>query len=312
VYSRRYFGKFALGAIPVSAAFARISSTVHGVQIGLAGFSLNGLPRKGILDTIVKTMVDIGLGDCLLFAPSTEPAELADRARPARGAGGRAPLSPEQAAAVEELRQWRLSVPLDYYKAIRKKFNDAGIEISGFDAALGASPSDEELARACAVTKALGARFMMTPLPRSMAKRLAPIAGRQGVKVGLQGRPNLNATDPDAISKPRDYEEAVALSKNFGTSIDVGDATAGGYDAFKFVQDYHAHVFALNLKDRTKAGLSVPWGEGDSHIKEILQLIRDKKYPIRCYIDCEYATAPGGSRIADVKRCFEYAKAALA
>jgi sugar phosphate isomerase/epimerase len=308
-----------LGALPVSAAFARISSKVHGVQLGLAGFSLNGLPRQGILDAIVKSMVDIGLGDCLLFAPSTEPAELADRARPARGAGApargggaRAPLSPEQAAAVEELRQWHLSVPLDYYKAIRKKFNDAGIEISGFDSSLGASPSDEELTKACAVTRALGATFMMTPLPRPVARRLAPIAEKHGVKVGLQGRPNLKATDPDAISKPQDYEQAVALSKNFGTSIDVGDATAGGFDALKFVQDYHAHAFALNLKDRTKAGLSVPWGEGDSHIKEILQLIRDKKYPIRCYLDCEYATAPGGSRIADVKRCFEYAKAALA
>ena len=29
------------------------------------------------------------------------------------------------------------------------------------------------------------------------------------------------------------------------------------------------------------------------------------------YVDCDYATAPGGSRVADVKKCVEYARAAL-
>jgi hypothetical protein len=56
----------------------------------------------------------------------------------------------------------------------------------------------------------------------------------------------------------------------------------------------------------------MPWGQGDSRIKEILQLVRDKKYPIRCYIDCDYATAEGTTRVADVKRCMEFARAALA
>jgi sugar phosphate isomerase/epimerase len=104
----------------------------------------------------------------------------------------------------------------------------------------------------------------------------------------------------------------MGYSKNFGSSIDVGDATGGGWDAFKFIQDTHSRVLSLNLKDKTKAGVSMPWGEGDARIKDILQLIRDKKYDIRCYIDCDYATAPGGSRVDDIKRCFDYAKAALA
>jgi sugar phosphate isomerase/epimerase len=55
--------------------------------------------------------------------------------------------------------------------------------------------------------------------------------------------------------------------------------------------------------------VSVPWGEGDTPIKEILRLVRDSKYPIRCYIDCDYKTT---DRPADVKRSFGYAKAALA
>jgi sugar phosphate isomerase/epimerase len=337
MYSRRQLGKLAMATLPAMHALGKISSKLHGVQMGVAGYSYNTLPRQGLLDVIVKSMAESGIGDCLLFAPSTEPVELADKARPASGGGiafggaggsgaqgrgggrgasgrggGRGPMTPEQAAAVEALHQWHLTVPLDYYKGIRKKFTDAGLKINSFDASLGTTTSDEDLNRACEVTKTLGAHFMMVAVPRSVAKRLAPIAEKHEIKVGLQGRPNMNSTDPDVMAKPADFEEAMGYSKNFGTSIDVGDATGGGWDAIQFIRDTHDRVFALNLKDRTQAGVSMPWGQGDTHIKEMLQLIRDKKYPILCYIDCDYATEEGGSRVADVKRCFEFANAALA
>jgi len=65
----------------------------------------------------------------------------------------------------------------------------------------------------------------------------------------------------------------------------------------------------IYLKDRRKDRVSVPWGEGDTPIKEILRLVRDSKFPIRCYIDCDYKTT---DRPTDVKRSFGYAKATLA
>jgi sugar phosphate isomerase/epimerase len=342
MYTRRDIGKAALAGLPLASALVpamasamkKINSKFRGVQMGVAGYSYNMLPRQGLLDVITKSMVDFGIGECLLFAPSTEPVDLADKARPARGggvglgggrgasggrggsggrgAGGRGPVSPEQAAALEALRQWHLTVPLDYYAAIRKKFADDGLEINSFDATLGNTTADEDLNRACEVTKALGAKFMMCAVPRSVAKRIAPLAEKHNIEVAFQGRPNINSTDPDTMAKPSDFQEAMGYSKNFGTSIDVGDATGGGWDALKFVQDTHSRVFALNLKDRTKANVSVPWGQGDTRIKDILQLVRDKKYPIRCYIDCDFATAEGTTRLADIQRCMEFAKAALA
>jgi sugar phosphate isomerase/epimerase len=75
------------------------------------------------------------------------------------------------------------------------------------------------------------------------------------------------------------------------------------------VKDRLDRIAVIYLKDRRKDRVSVPWGEGDTPIKEILRLVRDSKYPIRCYIDCDYKTA---DRPADVKRSFGYAKAALA
>jgi sugar phosphate isomerase/epimerase len=91
-------------------------------------------------------------------------------------------------------------------------------------------------------------------------------------------------------------------------SFDIGDATAGGYDALKFVEDHHDKIVLLYLKDRRKNGEKVPFGEGDAPIKQVLRLVRDRKYPIPFYIDCDYSTS---NRPADVKGSFEYAKAAL-
>jgi sugar phosphate isomerase/epimerase len=135
------------------------------------------------------------------------------------------------------------------------------------------------------------------------------MAERHDLLVGLQGIPTMHPTNPDQIAKPENYEEGVAPSKNFRITIDIGDAVGGGYDALKFVQDHHERIFQLFLKDRTKAGVSVPWGEGDTPIAAILKLIREQRWPIRGYIDNDYKSTL--SRAEDVKRSFAYAKRVL-
>ena len=305
MYTRRQISKLALAGLPLAAA-AKVASKIHGVEIGVAAYSYNTLPREGLLDVILHSMTDSQLGDCLLYAPATEPVDLADKARPR--VRGRGPVDP---AALEALRQWHLKVPLSFYTAIRKRFADAGLDFATYEPSFVWPVQDEDIDKACQVTKALGAKYLAEAFTKSVAKRVAPISDKYGIKVAFQGRPFF-VTDPDAMKKPADFEEAFSYSKNFGSSIDTGDATAGGWDVLKFIEDTHDRVFSLNLKDRTKAGVSVPWGQGDSRLKEILQLIRNKKYPGRCYIDCDYATAEGGSRLADIQRCYDFAKNALA
>ncbi len=275
-------------------AFAakKMDSVVRGVQFGLQTyvFSGIGLPQESILDVVVKSMVESGLGECDLFAPLVTPAEISART-PAR----------------EEIAKWRMSVSLDYFRAIRKKFNDAGIEIYGLSGFPGST--EEELNRTFEIAEAFGARLVTLGVTLSAAKRVIPFAEKRNFRVGIQGRPDMSVTNPDVIAKPENYEEAMSLSKSYWMSLDVGDATGGGYDSLKFVAEHHDRIALIYLKDRRKDRLSVPWGEGDTPLREILRLIRDRKYPIRCYVDCDYKTA---DRPADVKRSFEFAKAALA
>jgi sugar phosphate isomerase/epimerase len=298
--------------MPAMAA-KKINSAVHGVQFGLQSyvFSGIGLPQNGLLDVVIKSMVESRLGECDLYAPLVEPAELWDRIRAGGAAGPGVAAAPEAAAARTQARadlaKWRTSVSLDYFRAIRKKFEDAGIAIYGLSGFPGSN--EEELSRTFDIAEAFGARLITLGFGLSAAKRLAPLTEKRRFRVGIQGNPNMYATNPDAIAKPENFAEAVSLSKSYWISLDIGDATGGGWvDCPKFVEAHHDRIALLYLKDRRKDRVSVPWGEGDTPVKEVVRLIREKKYPIRCYIDCDYKTA---NRPADVKRSFDYAKAAL-
>ena len=291
MYTRRQFGRAALAAVPLSLMGAKIESRIRGVQFGLQSYSFNGLPLEGILDVVIASMVDTGLGECEIWSPLIEPPELVRHLRAAPDAG-------QRAQAQAEIGKWSLSVSLEHFRQIRRKFEDAGITITAFSANPGSS--DEELNRTFEIAKALGAGIVTLSSPLSIARRVAPIAERHDLLVGLQGIPTMHPTNPDQIARPENYEEGAALSKNFRITIDIGDAVGGGIDALKFVRDHHDRIFQLFLKDRTKAGVSVPWGEGDTPIAAILQLIRDRKWPIRGYIDNDYKSPL--SRAEDVKR----------
>jgi len=301
MHSRRRFGRALLAGVPLALMASKIESRIGGVQFGLQSYSFNGLPLEGILDVVIGSMVDTGLGECEIWSPLIEPPDLVRKIRGAADAGRRA-------SARAELDHWRLAVSLDHFRAIRRKFADAGIRITAFSASPG--PMDEDLNRTFEIGKALGVEIITVASPLSVARRLAPLAERHNLMVGLQGIPTMHPADTDQIATPENYEEGVALSRNFRITIDIGDAVGGGYDALKFVQDHHQRIYQLFLKDRTKAGVSVPWGQGDTPIAAILRLIRDQKWPIRGYIDNDYKSPL--TRAEDVKNSFAFAKRVLA
>ncbi len=326
MYTRREFGRFALGAIQYAGlqrplamlgAETRSDGMIGGVRIGLESYSLSTLPHDAIVDTMIRVMVEMGLREGSVNDATLQPADLAERLRLARGNGGQGrTLSAEQQAAVTEannaLKQWKATVSLDYFKDVRRKFNGAGLDINAFfPGGMTANSTDAELERNCDIAKALGAKVIISMMPKSAAKRFAPMAEKNDLRVGFAGRPSGTSTDPDLIMVPADYLEVVGYSKNYGIDLDTGDATAGGFDVMPFLREHHDKFVSLHLKDRKKDKTSVPWGEGDSPVREALLLIQEKKYPIMGYIDCDYPTAPGGDRVADVKKCLAYAKSVL-
>jgi sugar phosphate isomerase/epimerase len=306
MYSRRDFGKLALAGLPLSTlalnGAPRINSRINGVLIGAQSYSFRDLS----LDDASKAMADIGLGSCELFAPHIE--HMGSPAIPAHGGPPRRDPAARKAQE-EETRKWRLTAPMSEFKEVRKKFDDAGIALVGYNYSFRDNFSDEEIDRGFQMAKALGVDVITASSTVSVAKRVAPYADKYRIKVAFHGHSNIK--DPNEFAKPESFAEALKMSKQFRINLDIGHFTAAGYDPVSYIQEQHNNIVLLHLKDRKKnEGANVPWGEGDTPIRQVLTLLKDKKYPIPALIEYEYKGE--GTSPEEVRKCFEYCKKALA
>ncbi len=336
MYSRRDFGKLALVGLPMSLAFelgARGDSKVNGVRIGVQSYSFRNLP----LDDAIKAMTSIGIGECELFSGHVEPRP---QGGPGGGGGARPPQGPQPAGGPpasgppsqgpppplppprqmtpemqearrkqqEETRKWRLTVPLDHFKDIRKKFDAAGIKLQAYNLSFNDSFNDEEIDRGFLMAKALGVKLITASSTVKSAKRVAPFADKHKIMVAMHGHSNI--TDPNEFATPDSFAQALAMSKYFAVNLDIGHFFAAGFDPVDYLSKHHDRITNLHLKDRKKDnGPNTPWGEGDTPIKPVLQLLKQKKWDIPANIEYEYR---GQDTVAEVRKCVQYIKGALA
>jgi len=301
--SRRRFGGLLLAGFALPRA---LDSVVSGVRLGVQTYSFREMPRapdQDHVDTIIKAMTECGLTECELFAPQVEPQFPAGRGQ--RGA----PPSPEAVKAREDLRKWRLETSLDHFREIKKKFASAGISIYAYNYSPNPSYTDAEIDRGFEMTRALGADIITASTTLDVAKRIKPFAEKHKMVVSMHGHSNI--TDPNEFATPASFAAAMALSPFFKINLDIGHFTAANFDALAYLRDQHANITNLHLKDRRKnQGDNMPWGQGETPIREVLQLLKKEQWPIRAYIEYEYRG--GGSPVDEVKKCYAYARSALA
>ena len=284
MYTRRDFAKLAVAGAPAAAwAARRIDSTIRGVQLGAQTYSFRDLPLEGA----IQAMAAVGLGDCEVYSPHVEPK--LDR---------------------EALRQWRLTVPLGFMQAARKKFDDAGIDVSAYNLSFHDDFTDAEIDRGFQLSKAFGVNLITSSSTLSVAPRLVPYAGKYQMTVAFHGHADIK--DPNQFAKPESFDRAMAMSKRFLVNLDIGHFTAAGYDPVEYIQAHHDKIVILHLKDRNRNDqvANLPWGQGQTPIRQVLQLLRDRKWPIKAFIEYEYQGKDDS--VTEVKRCFEYCKDALA
>jgi len=215
---------------------------------------------------------------------------------------------PSDPAAV---KQWRTSVPLDEFRRIRKKFDDAGIVLSAYTYGLRSNFTDAEIAHAFEMTKALGVDTLNTSANVSMASRIDRFAGQYKIRTGLHNHASMK---PDEFSTPDDFRKALEGLKHLAINLDIGHFTAAGFDPVNYLEQNAHRITTVHIKDRKRnrdgrQGDNVPFGQGDTPIREVLQLMKKKRYKIPALIEYEYN---GGDPVAEVRRCFDYIKEALA
>jgi sugar phosphate isomerase/epimerase len=273
--SRRTFGKVALASLPLAAARAKIDSTVHGVRIGVSGYSFQSLPVEGA----VEAMKSIGLGATEVWFRHIDPK-----------------------ASREELRAWRVSVPLDHFHGIGKLYDDVGIDKIAFTHDMKDDFTDAELERVFEMAKALGAARIATSTTLSVARRLAPLMEEHRMEVAFHG--HINTADPNEFAGSDSFRKALAMSPWSRINLDIGQFMGAGFDAVPFIEEQHARIPVLHNRDgiRGQRG-KVPWGTGDVRIKDVLQLLKREKYPIMADIEYDYGGAADPWN--EVKKCFD-------
>jgi sugar phosphate isomerase/epimerase len=313
LYSRRDFGKVVLAGLPLSLALGGLDSKISGVQIGAITYSFRSIPNA---EDIIKAYSQIGLSEAELMSNHAEALAGAPAGGFPGGGRGRADMTPEQQAEAqkaaqaraEELRKWRSSVPMDKFKDVKKKFKAAGVDVQLLCFNMNVkTTTDADIEYAFRMAKALGVRAISTSTQVSMAKRVAPFADKHKLMVGFHGHDQVDR--PDEVSTEETFKTVMAASKYLGANLDIGHYTAANGDPLDFIQKYHDRITNLHLKDRKRDhGQNVPWGQGDTPIKPVLQLLKTNRYRFPANIEFEY----DGDPIAEVGKCLQYCKEALA
>jgi sugar phosphate isomerase/epimerase len=218
----------------------------------------------------------------------------------------RAAFREEQQKRAEELRKWRLSAPMDRFKEVRKKFADAGITLALLCFNMNQSTTDDEIEYGFQMAKALGVKAMTTSTQVAVAKRIAPFADKHKIMVGFHGHSNL--TDPNEFATPESFAAAMSYSKFHGINLDIGHFTAANLDPVAYIKEHHDRITNIHLKDRKKnQGPNMPWGQGDTPIKDVLQLLKQNHYDFPANIEYEYP----GDPLVEVPKCLDFCKQAL-
>lgn len=207
----------------------------------------------------------------------------------------------------EAIRKFRLSASMDKYKALRTMYNDAGVEIFAFKLGLTQAMSDEEYDYTFNVVEALGANHLTMELPADAAltKRIGEFAAKRKIMVGYHAH---------GQATPTLWDEAMAQSKYNGINLDIGHYVAGTSESpIPLIVKHHDRITSMHVKDRKKEnGPNVPWGQGDTPIAEVLQLMRKEKYRFPAVIELEYPVPEGSTRVAEIGKCLEYCRRVLA
>ncbi len=302
------------------------NSNFNGVQIGAITYSFRGMP--GSAEDLLKYLLRCGLSSVELMGDAAEqfagmPRGAGRGPRPGgpgpggpapgdRRPGGRREMTEEQREArrkaQEDQLKWRLSVSMDKYKALRKMYNDAGVSIHivKFGNIGDGNMTDGEIDYYFNVAKALGARGITRELSEDAARRLGPIADEHKIMIGFHNHTQL---------KPTTYDGPIlSYGKYLGINFDVGHFVAGTNESpIPLIQKHHDRILSLHLKDRkVNNGPNMPFGEGDTPVALILQLMKREGWKFPADIELEYRVPEGSDAVAEVTKCVQFCRESLA
>jgi sugar phosphate isomerase/epimerase len=219
----------------------------------------------------------------------------------------------------EELSKWRLSAPMDKYKALRKMYEDAGVKIYCFKLPPTLEMPDAEYDYIWNVAQTLGADHITMELPTDdkLLQRVAEYAAKRKLAISFHTHGQGGSSG---------FDRVLNASKYTTLNFDVGHYYGvNGESPVPLVEKYHDRIASLHLKDRKGptpgqpvaeggrgGGANMPWGQGETPLAAVLQTMKKNKYKFPASIEYEYQTPEGSDVLTEIKKCVEYCRKALA
>ncbi len=301
----------ALAAVPINFSFAigtqnrKPSSKVAGVQLGCTTYSYRNMPHKvndvipylllaGINSIELRSVVEEDLG--IPEMPIRPADQLTDKEK--------ADFTRANDKAREAQRKWRLSLPMQKYADMRKKFNDAGITV--YIAKFAPSAwTDEEIDYAYDAAKVLGSIGITDEMTDAACRRLGKFAEKH--KSLAMYHTHGQVADPGfSFDKYLSYSPANMLNLDAGHYYG-----ATGLHPNKVIEQYHNKMRSIHIKDKTgpknaAPDTNMPFGKGETPIADILLLLKKEKWPISVDVELEYPIPEGSDAAKEVAKSIEY------
>ena len=276
---------------------AKPNSVMGGVRVGCITYSYRGAANTAE-ETLASLLKD-GLSETeLMDGPIAAYTGIVFRkGRSQQGGEGQEPPIDANRPKVREAQ-------LVKCEQLRKMFNDAGVNIHIQKCPFGLT--DDEIEFNFQIAKALGCKAITTERNDELAKRLAPFAAKHKIWVAFHNHTN-NIPTMDNI------DPLMQIGDYIGFNLDIGHYVAGtkGQSPVPVIEKYHDKIISLHLKDRTADGGNLIWGQGQTPIKEVLQLLKKTQWPIYADIELEYKVPEGSDAVKEVAKCVQYCRAAL-
>lgn len=316
IISRRYFigtaaSAAALAALPFNLQAQPVKKTrkpnskVRGVQLGCTTYSYRAMPHK--VDDVIQYLLLAGINSIELRSVAEEDLGLPQL--PARPRGTmtdkeKAEFEKATREAREKQHQWRISLPMSRYEEMRRKFNNAGINVHIVKFAP-SSWYDDEIDYAFTAEKVLGTYGITDEMSEEACQRLGKFAEKHKSLAIFHNHSQV-AESGFSFDKYLAYSPANRL--NFDAGHFFG---ATGIHPNTIIEKYHDKIKSIHIKDKTgpksnPPDTNMPFGQGETPIADILLLLRKEKWPINVDVELEYRIPEGSDPAREVAKCIEY------
>lgn len=222
-------------------------------------------------------------------------------------------LTKEQKVAISQWRETADMKPLEDFRA-EYETEGIGIHIVKFgDIGCPWMYSWKEAEYMFRATRALGARVITREVPKvadwsafkATTEKLIPLMDEYDVDIAFHNHAQIAADTYDGA--------LLGYSDHFKINFDIGNyVAANDDDPLRFVKKYRDRLASIHVKDRRRRnGPELPFGTGDTPLKELFAMMKAEGIDVPCDIEVEFEIPHGSDAVRETDNSRKFCRRSI-